>query len=228
MKGTGEHVATIVEHEREGELDLPPGRGSTVLRALLGIVVAGVVLTLAAATAVFAFSFEVNGPSMRPTLSDGQRIDTDPFDSTVRRFDVVALNEPGQTTKARIVKRVVGLPGDEIEIRPRPDADPQVRLRPGGQGPWYEVVQSTWAHDWMGSAQACCTPDGKTTTPSAPVRIPPGHFFVLGDNTALSVDSRAFGWVDQADIIGTIRFRSWPLDLAGSLPNLPTLQMIAN
>jgi signal peptidase I len=52
-----------------------------------------------------------------------------------------------------------------------------------------------------------------------PILVPKGHVFVLGDNRAYSSDSRTFGFVPEENIRGTVVFRYWPINRAGSIPS---------
>jgi len=94
----------------------------------------------------------------------------------------------------RYVKRVVGLPGDEIDIR-----DGLVYLN--GEVLIEDYVKgSTYTADY-----------------SFPMVVPDGFLFVLGDNREVSRDSRAFGPIKQESVIGEAFFRMMPLKRAGFL-----------
>jgi signal peptidase I len=92
-----------------------------------------------------------------------------------------------------LIKRIVAIEGDELEIRESTvfvNGDPLVEpyLAPGS-----------------------LMPDEATRV------IPEGYVFVMGDNRSQSSDSRVFGPVPESDIIGEAVFRIWPLGRVGSL-----------
>jgi len=104
----------------------------------------------------------------------------------VDRFDVVVLRYP-KNPKVDFVKRVIGLPGDRIELRVG-------LLQVNGENLPEEFahiadvrVHGTWL-------------------------VPQDSFFVLGDNRPISCDSREFGMVRRADLKGKVRAVFWPLD----------------
>jgi len=162
----------------------------------LGIVrVALEASVLAAALWLFVFQVSVvSGHSMDPSLEPGDRLVVDKFCHhwrAIRRFDIVVFG-CRDTPGVDYVKRVVGLPGETVELRGG-------QLRIDGR-----VVEQPFHFEpdesWYG-----------------PVLVPEGSYFVLGDNRPRSRDSRAFGPVRGADIKGVARFRLYPFDRAGSL-----------
>ncbi|MGW4650507.1 signal peptidase I [Kitasatospora sp. NPDC004289] len=198
----------------------PPRR--LLARVLSGVLVGLLVAWVLAAVAVAALAVRVDGSSMRPTLADGQRLLTVPgSDGTdVHRLDVVLLKRPGRDEV--IVKRVIGLPGDRVEISSTPQDPFAVLVQPGGSGPWFRVGLPAWtaqAHRTV----SCCTPDGTRTAGPAAQTVPPGRLFFLGDNPDGSEDSRAFGWGDLATVSGRVGLRVWPPAAFGGLDAAPTL-----
>lgn len=177
------------------------------LAAVLVIVVAlGIAIVVAA-----VLSFHVKGTSMTPTLSNGDRILVDPFSDAadVERFEIVALRHDG----ARIVKRIIGLPGDEVRIDPV-DGGAEVFVRPRDADGWQRVAAPTWHVRW-GDARRCCDTDGTSGAQRTAV-VPDGNYFVVGDNPAISDDSRVYGWVTSDDV-GRILLRVYPLDRIGGV-----------
>lgn len=192
------------------ERDTTPARltpARVLLVAVLAIVVAlGVAVLIAA-----VLSFHVKGTSMTPTLSDGDRILVDPFSdgSDVGRFEIVALRHDN----ARIVKRVIGLPGDEVRIDPVDDGA-EVFVRPRDADGWQRVAAPVWRDNW-GDVRRCCGSDGTSGAQRRAV-VPDGSYFVLGDNPAISDDSRVYGWV-RSDDVGQILLRVYPLERVGGV-----------
>jgi signal peptidase I len=114
-----------------------------------------------------------------------------------------ALLEAGYDRKAALIKRVVAVGGDQVEVRQ-------------GQLWRNEVpVESDWALGPMGYSLA-------------PLVVPAGHLMVLGDNRNASLDSHLWGPLPETDVIGTAVWRYWPLQRFGPLrfstPPLPELK----
>ncbi len=150
-----------------------------------------VAVVLAAATAVVVIRAEVaetvriSSDSMLPTLAQGDDVLVEkvtPRLGRVRHGDLVAFTSPqdGELT----LKRVVGLPGDTVEIR-------DAVLFVNGEGAVEPQIDLA-AYDgaWFG-----------------PARVPAGQLFVLGDNRAHSVDSRTYGGVKEEDVEGRVLWR---------------------
>ena len=96
-----------------------------------------------------------------------------------------------------LVKRVIGLPGETISDR---------------NGTVY-IDGTALAQPWLPKN------DPNTYTPSfKPVRIAPNHYFVMGDNRAISCDSRYWGTVHRSLIVGKVEMRIWPISRIDSLP----------
>lgn len=150
--------------------------------ALPAIVLAIVVhLFLAQATVVY-------GQSMEPNLSPLQRLIVDKISYRLhspQRNDIVVIDLP--TMDDMLVKRIVGLPGETIEVR---DGEVLVNGSP---------LPEPFPHDL-----------GHTTM--APTVLGPLQYFVMGDNRDNSNDSRSFGPVHRESIVGRVWLRYWPLD----------------
>ncbi|MFE0461940.1 signal peptidase I [Kitasatospora sp. NPDC058965] len=197
-----------------------------VLRVLAAVVAVVVALAVVVVVAVATLGVRVDGHSMQPTLLDGQRLLTAPGSGgAVHRFDVVLLRPTGRD--ATVVKRVVGLPGDRVEIRAATDEPYQVLVQPGGAGAWYRVDFPAWAGQAHRTSD-CCTSDGTRTPVATAQTVPPGRFFFLGDNPDGSDDSRTFGWGQVSAVSGRVALRVWPLDVLGGLGAGPVLTAIPN
>lgn len=135
--------------------------------------------------AMFSARFRIEGDSMTPTLQHGQSVlvvrPTFPW-NRLRRGDVVVLRRPGPP-EGTYVKRIIGLPGEEIKLD-------------GGRCYVDDILVTTTQEIPAG---------GRSTWWNGP-----GEFFVLGDNPALSTDSRAFGPVPEELIEGRAWLRCWP------------------
>jgi signal peptidase I len=111
------------------------------------------------------------------------------LDNTVNRFDIVVFHSPDPPART-IIKRVIGLPDEDIEIR---TGTIYINNRPLNQ-PFSSIPE-----------------DGLNPLPHLkPVRIPPDHYFVVGDHRGLSRDSRFFGMIHRDRITGRVFFRYWP------------------
>ncbi len=131
----------------------------------------------------------VRGLSMSPSLEEGDRLVVDRVSysmADVHRFDVVVLRYP-RDPSLDFVKRVVGLPGD------------QVLLQNGKISVNGEHLPEDFQHVVDQQAHGCW-------------QVPEGSYFVLGDNRPVSCDSRDFGMVAHTLLKGRVRLRFWPLD----------------
>lgn len=150
-------------------------------------------------------NFNVDGTSMEPNLHNTELILVDKWTYLFRppaRGDVIVFVAPPHPDMD-YVKRVIGLPGDVITIHNTTVIVDGVTLNetyidPKNQGNLFAYKNIT---NWV---------------------VPPGEYFVLGDNRAVSSDSRDWGYVPRQNIIGRAAFVYWPLgqDNNGFLPNV--------
>jgi signal peptidase I len=139
---------------------------------------------------------KVEGTSMMPALRDQERIFINKFNyrfgiGNIQRGDTVVFWFPGDISKSYI-KRVIGLPGDVVEI------DRGVVFVNG------KLLVEDYVPEEYRDYQS-----------RAPQRISPDEFFVLGDHRSSSNDSRAWGTVPRQNIYGKAVFVYWPLDKMG-------------
>jgi signal peptidase I len=99
------------------------------------------------------------------------------------------------------IKRLVGLPGDRIEVRP-------------GQGVW--VNGQRLNEPYVTQAADTCTFTGPNEL-CGPITVPEGYFFMMGDNRPASSDSRYWGFQPVGRVIGRAVFRIWPPHRLGEL-----------
>lgn len=172
------------------EVPSGPARWSLLRDVLLSVILAFLVI-------VFVYQpVKVEGTSMMPGLLDQDRIFINKYTyklgiGSIERGDLVVFEYPYDRTK-KYIKRVIGLPGDYVEI--------------------YEgrvIVNGTeLKEDYV--------PDEYRDHLSVPRRVVPmSHFFVLGDHRSSSNDSRMWGTVDRKFIYGKAVFVYWPLDQIG-------------
>jgi len=115
--------------------------------------------------------------------------------------DVVVFKAPPSPDKDYI-KRVIGVAGDTISVR-----NGDVYLNS------VKLDESAYLSSDVRTYGGAFLQDGQTAT------IPQGEYFVLGDNRPDSSDSREWGFVPQADLIGRSFFTYWPLNEMGLVKN---------
>jgi signal peptidase I len=141
---------------------------------------------------------KVEGTSMMPSLYDQERLFINQFSykfgiGDIKRGDTVVFWFPEDTTKSYI-KRVIGLPGDTIEV-----------------DDGYVIVNGKKLIENY-------VPPEYRDDRSYPVHVVPAHeYFVLGDHRISSNDSRAWGFVPKNYIYGKAVFVFWPLDRMGTV-----------
>jgi signal peptidase I len=144
----------------------------------------------------------VPSESMLPTLQVGDRVLTNKlaydFLSSPERGDLVVFKDIGKEKDEDTVKRVIGLPGDEISVE-------DGTLLVNGSPP-YEPYLNT---------EEGATQETPALETFGPVFVPKDHVFVMGDNRANSYDSRFFGPVPNENIVGKVSLRFWPTDRLG-------------
>jgi signal peptidase I len=141
-----------------------------------------------------AQAFRVQGTSMLPLLHDGERIVVNKFlyrFHAIERGDVVVFWYP-RDPSVSFIKRVVGLPGDLVEIR---------------RGFLY-VNGMRMQEDYL-------QPAFRDSDSFPPREVARGFYFVLGDHRNSSNDSRNWGEVPEKYIYGKAFLRFWPLSKTG-------------
>ena len=163
---------------------------------------------------VFLFQpFFVQGASMEPNFENGQYLIVNElgFKKTtiglgdIRFFSVGAFREilrqkvvvfrfPKDPNKF-FIKRVIGLPGDKIEIK-------------DGSYKIFNIENP----DGFSLDESAYLPKGMKTSGELVVTLKNNEYFVMGDNRPFSSDSRVWGVVPDDDIIGEVLLRAWPLN----------------
>ena len=200
---------------------------SRILRELIEAVVLASLVFMVIQTSIR--NFKVDGSSMDPTLEHGQflmvnklvyfQLDMDrlsrivPFwrvDQSLNRFpihppqrrEVIVFHFPRDTSKD-FVKRVIGLPGEKVELRDG----------------------SVFINDRLLQESYITTPYDSTM---APLILDNDEYFVMGDNRRSSNDSRTWGPVPESHLLGKVWFVYWPfsrIQLLNALP-LSATQML--
>ena len=188
------------------------------LREIIQVVLLAVIIFVVLQATLQTFDIRLR--SMEPGLSDGERVlvnkavyfhlrggwtklipwGTDMDDVSYlfhppHRGEIIIFYPPNNSRIA-YVKRVIGVPGDVVEIR-----NGRVYLN-HSPTPLEEPYVEYPSHDNMKA-----------------VTVPPGHYFVMGDNRSNSADSRS-GWTVPYDkIVGKASLAIWPLSQFGGVPN---------
>ena len=126
------------------------------------------------------FPTSISGNSMAPTLTNGQFALVNRLDKNIERNDIITINNPSQDGYFPLVKRVIGISGDTIQVI---DGDVYVNGQKREEN--LEKIKDA----------------GKLNDP---ITLKKGEYIVLGDNRNNSNDSTEFGIVTTFDIIGTV------------------------
>lgn len=166
----------------------------------------------------------VKEDSMEPNLQDGDRIIVNRFIyrfSKPKRGDIIILNKRNnynnivknmkyeleeisdsinynlnrRAKKDNLIKRIIGIPGDEIKIY---------------NGKVYVNGREEEKYHFIGSTEDYKN-EGKT------INLPENKYYVLGDNRQKSLDSRDIGYIDTYEIKGRVKYRIWPLKKIGNI-----------
>jgi signal peptidase I len=162
------------------------------------------ILALGLALTIRTFVAEpryIPSESMIPTLEVGDRLIVEKLSylgHLPRRGDIIVFAPPpqlqaqGYLGDQAFIKRVIGLPGDTIEIK-----DGHVFVDGGLQTESYIAEPPNYL--------------------MSPMVVPPAQLFVMGDNRNNSNDSHVWGFLPQANIVGHACFRFWPLERFGGV-----------
>jgi len=197
------------------------------------VVIVAVALGLALLIQAFLVKpYRIPSPSMVPTLDVGQRVLVNRLGNNFGNpsvGDILVFHPPKgavisdatcgvrngvnqacgkaidrEDTGTNFIKRLVALPGDQITIR---------------QGHVYRKAKgtTTFKRESDGYIAQCDANTGDECTLSTPVTIPPGHYFMMGDNRGESYDSRFWGAIPRSWIIGKAFGSYWPPKRIGTL-----------
>ena len=177
-----------------------PSRGKKAkkeIREWIVSLVVALVIVLLIRTFLFTV-ISVDGPSMQDTLYTGDRLIVTIIDvkmNGLNRFDISVVHFPN--SDARYVKRVIGLPGETLEVR---DGVTLIDGEPLDEPFLMEARTRKYR-----------------TSNFGPVEIPEGHYFLMGDNRDDSNDSRRVGTVPEEKVIGRARYIMWPFERVGAV-----------
>jgi signal peptidase I len=180
------------------------------------VIVAALVISMFIKAFIFS-TYKVNMVSMENTLHEGHNVivyKTGYFFNEPEHGDIIVfMHEEGKIKnfikylpirnpgEVDYIKRVIGLPGDQIDIR----EDGFVYRKSAGDSDFVKLEE----------------PYAKTLTDSkgmqVPFTVPEGQLFVMGDNRQQSLDSRQIGTIDIDTVIGKAVLRIWPISEFGGL-----------
>ena len=158
--------------------------------------------------------YGVEGDSMSPALNHGDQVLAARIRGPYRRGDVVVFQQPSQSSGVSIqvyIKRIIGLPQEEIFIDRGSDEDPVRSIRINGT-----VLSEGYL------AEPTREPNRDRVRETARIWITgPGEYFVMGDQRENSQDSRSFGPVKESLMLGRVWLRYWPLGAWGIINKNP-------
>ena len=131
----------------------------------------------------------VQGESMVPTLDGGEVMVLKKYDTNCDRFDIVVVNK--RVEGGNLIKRVIGLPGETIRYR-----NNTLYIND-------KVIEDIYAYGDTGNFQEITLGDDE--------------YFLMGDNRAISLDSRALGIIKKQEIEGTVGIVLFPFNKFGSV-----------
>jgi len=143
------------------------------------------------------------GSSMEPTFNSEDRIIVDRltkrFNNDFKRGEVIVF-KPNDSSR-HLIKRVIGIPGDIIKIY-------SCNVFVSKNGERYKLSEPYLTNN-------TCTEGGSIIKEGRSVKLGEEEYVVLGDNRAVSMDSRSLGLISSNDIVGRVVFRFWPASKIG-------------
>jgi len=143
--------------------------------------------------------FFVRGQSMEPNFQSGDYLIIDEISyrfSEPQRGDVIVFKYPKNPSQ-RFIKRIIGLPGETIEIE-----NGKVMIYRGGQEIMLDESNYLSVLETPGDIQ---------------ISLQENEYFVLGDNRFLSSDSRRWGSLSRENIVGRVFLRAWPFTVLAKI-----------
>ena len=200
--------------KKEKNLKEKPVRKKSIVREYAESIIIAILLALLIRAFVIQ-AFKIPSGSMKPTLQVGDHILVNKFIygiklripftalnytlvpiSSPKRNDVVVFIFPKETNKD-FIKRVIGLPGDTVQIK---DKKVYINNQP------MEDLHGTYTD------QRIIPEMEQPRDNTGPIVVPPNMIFVMGDNRDESYDSRFWGFVDQKQILGQAFIIYWSWD----------------
>lgn len=142
---------------------------------------------------------KVDGSSMWPNLNDKDILILKKYDKSIERFDIVVINYD----KSKLVKRVIGLPGEKIKINVSHIGN-NVASNIYING---NILNEDFGYEEMTDAGIA----------SKEITLGEDEYFVIGDNRNNSSDSRIIGPISKKNIVGVTNFRIFPFTRFGKI-----------
>ncbi len=152
---------------------------------------------------------QVNGQSMVPNFQSGEYVLTDKISYRFRnpqRGEVVVFHAPPSAhcqegTGCDFIKRIIGLPGDQVEVKDNGIFINNEKLNEAYIPPGYDTYPGQFTRDKV-------------------IYLDRNEYFVSGDNRPYSSDSRAWGPIELDTIVGRAFFVYWPPSAAGGIESV--------
>ncbi len=125
--------------------------------------------------------FIMTGASMETALMNGEKVVLDRYNKEYKRMDIVVVNIPSKTKNAQLLKRIIGLPGETIEIN----------------GEKVFVNGAVLTEEYAVGV----------TKGDIKMILGNNQYFMMGDNREMSFDSRAFGPISIENVVGKIFYQ---------------------
>jgi signal peptidase I len=194
----------------ESKVNSKPEGENTLIETIKTIVLS--VLLAAGIRNFIAEPRYIPSGSMLPTLKINDRLIIEKISyrfANPLRGDIVVFNPTAQLEREKFkdafIKRVIGIPGDRIEVK---GGKVYINNKLLSEKYLDEAPHYNWSSTEL-------TPDGV---------VPEGQYLVLGDNRNNSYDSHYWGFVPKDKIIGKAVVRFWPIDRAGGIDPQPDYQ----
>lgn len=181
-----------LNNENKSNKDDSISKNNSLLRELLGFIKVFILATVFTSIILFFISINfVNGDSMYPTLHDGDRFISlnTRINSEIKRGDIVVVkldDDSKYIMEDKLVKRIIGLPGDTIKID-----DGKVFINGKENKEEYKRDKKT----------------ERRSSDIIEIKLKENQYYIMGDNRNHSSDSRLFGPVDISEIISKYLFK---------------------
>lgn len=180
--------------------ELPKRKGASALSFVFELIqVAAVSLAIIIPVRYFLIQpFYVKGASMEPSFFDHEYLVIDEISyrfSEPNRGDIVVFRYP-LDTKQHFIKRVIGLPGETVEV----------------DETGIKIYNDTYPNGMSVDESGYLSEGTPASTMKRTLNLKADEYFVMGDNRGSSYDSRYFGAIKRSDIVGRVWLRGWPFD----------------